>query len=797
MRRFFILVVLFVFTIPFGISISGCAKKTVAAVYCNGGDTGPVVGQLYTTTLTPKTGISLNVGEQGQTASPTSTDCKNNTVSVAAYTYSTTDMTLADVQPTTGRLCAGNWNRNTGGGIADYTTCNVTGNTGTAYIVASPNGGAVGSSNPIPIYVHPVVTSIQLGLASSDCLNDPATNCSPAATTATSNNAGCTILANGCCSAPIINTAPAFSPNACVSQSQTAQLAARVYAGTGSSQTNISCLAGSVPFAAQTSSIVTIDSTGLATAQQPGSTNITSSLANAGSSAGYFSTCPPATIALSIPQANGSTTVTTGIAPQNNAQPLTAIVTDKNGIQLTGVTLEYVTTTPQTIAASTSGTITPTFPGASTITAQCIPSACNPAPFNSIGYLGNGQPITSNDVILTTPGTNSTQLYIASTQSQYILPIDFTTTSLGAPVRLPFVPNSIALSDDGSTIYLGNAYEMMTFSAVTNGLTGEYPGVPGTVLAVSPDDSTVVVSDSSRNLIYMASSTGAISTEIGGTGTHAEFSPDSGTVYITDTVDNQLLVHSTYTGWITIPLTVTPTDVAITVPAVGAYFAGASTTARSYCSNATTTTAPTTSNNFYPLADTANNATDRLVATSDGLHILGATAATPALVDLKTMNTIQTAQGPVTTTGVPTQACPAAVVPGSGYFGHTATTVPLTGVTATAITGIPTTSDSAFAFVTYTGAGPLPQYVPTTGAITYITLQGAATAPVAGAVSTDNFTFYLGTAGDNLVHILTRGATGFVDTTTPIAPNLPSSTGTTGPYATPNLIVQKPKKATS
>jgi trimeric autotransporter adhesin len=794
MRRFVILVALFFVTIPFGISISGCGKKTVAAVFCSGGDTGPIVGQLQTITLQPKiTGISLNIGEQGQISAPSATDCKGNSVSVSAYIYSTTDMTIADVQPTTGRLCGGTWNRNTGGGIADYTTCNPTGKTGTANITAAATGGAVGNSNPVPVYIHPIVTSLQLGNASVDCANDPATNCSPAATTATSNNLGCTLLSNGCCSTPIVNSAPAYNSNSCVSQTQTAQLAARVYAGTVSAANNISCVVGSLTYTAQSAGIVTIDQNGLATAQQPGSTNITSNLSNAGASAGYFATCPPTTITLGIPLANGQTT-TSIVATQNNPQPLTTIVTDKNNVQLSGVTLEYVTTTPQTIAASTSSTITPTLPGTTTITAQCIPPSCNTAPFNSIGFLGNGQPITSNDVILTTPGTNSTQLFIASTQSQYIIPIDFTTPSLGAPIRLPFVPNSIALSDDGSTIYLGNAYELMTFSAITNGLIGEFPGVPGTVLAVSPDNSTVVVSDSSRNLIYLASSTGSISSEIGGTATHAEFSPDSGTVYITDTAGSQLLVHSNFTGWHTLPQAIAPTDVAITVPAVGAYLGGASTTAVSYCASVTGTSGTTAISNFYPLVDTVANVTDRVVATSDGVHILGATVTNgPALVDIQPNHTVPPSPTPVP--NVPTQACQQPV--GPGYFGHTAVAVPLAGVTATAITGIPSTSDSAFAFVTYTGTGKLPQYVPATGAISYITLQGAAIAPVAGVVSTDNNTFYLGTSGDNLVHILTRGATGFVDTTTPIIPNLPSSTGTTGPYATPNLIVQKPKKSTS
>ena len=131
MRRFVTLAFLLLFTIPFGISISGCGKKT-AVVYCQGGS-GPVVGQATTIALQPKIfGISLNFAQIGQVSAPTATDCKGNPVTINSFTYGVfdangnADMTIADVVPTTGRLCAGTWNRNTGGGIPDFTTCNPT-----------------------------------------------------------------------------------------------------------------------------------------------------------------------------------------------------------------------------------------------------------------------------------------------------------------------------------------------------------------------------------------------------------------------------------------------------------------------------------------------------------------------------------------------------------------------------------------------------------------------------------------------------------------------------------------------
>ncbi|WP_348268169.1 hypothetical protein P8936_02735 [Edaphobacter paludis] len=787
MRRFVGLVILLLFTIPFGISISGCAKKAAAVQFCNGGDSGPVVGQVTTITLSPKVyGVSLNYGSIGQISPPAATDCKGNTVSVPSYTYGTTDKSLSivDVQPTTGRICAGHWNRNSGAGVADFTYCIPATTSGTFSIIASGGGT---NSNPLPVYVHPTVTNVVLGPPSSsdptdpnNCNGpDPATNCSPAAysTSATS----CTINpANGCCTTPLA-TSTSYVANACLSQGSTGQLAARVYAGTGASQKNISCQVGHPTFTPETASIVTIDQNGVATAQAPGSTIITSNLANAGSSAGFFSTCPPVSIALSAPGFSGDATVT-----PNNQLPLNTIVKDKNGTVLTGLTLEYVSTTPTTIPGAS--TITPPFPGAAGITAICQPPSCNPSPFNQIGLFGNGTPVLSNELKVTAPGKNSTALYIGSTSSQYIVPVDFTTNVIGNPIRLPYVPNSMVISNDGSSIYMGSSNELMTFNALTNSLSGQDATVMGQVLAVSPDNTTLVVTDPTRQLVYLYTSTGptatasGIQTQYGGVGTHAEFSPDSQTVYITTTT-NQLLVHSTLTGWTSVPLTNPANDVAITVPSAGAFLAGSTTTARGQCPITTTTTVnglPTTSNVFYPQAYSGGPATDRLAATNDGLHILGATVATNSLTDFV-----------FSPPGVPTGPCDPA---GTKFNPTPGAPLVLPGVTTTAITGIDPTSDSSIAFVTYTGTGSVvPYYAPGTGTLANIQLSGSAIAPVAGVVSADNSTFFVGTSGDNDVHLIDRTTLTDQPTKT-IAPKLP---GINGGVAVPNLLVQRPRASTS
>lgn len=796
MRRFVTLAVLLLFSIPFGVSISGCSHNA-APVFCNGGDSGETTGQVTTITLTPIVyGISLNFAEIGQINTPSATDCKGANASIGSYTYGTTDMTIADIQPNSGRLCGGTWNRNSGGGIPDYTYCIPTNKSGVAYISASASGV---TSNPLPIFIHPVVTSIVLGGPSSNCTTDPTTACCPLATVGAV-------------------TAPPYLANSCLSQGSTAQLVARVFAGTGANQTNISCLTGHLQYTVQGASsltavspVVSIDQNGVATANQPGSVLISANISNAASSAGYFSTCPPASIALTAPGALTSGTPTNPVVVnQNNPQSLQTTILDTKGNPITGMTVEYESTSPTTIPAGS--TVTPILAGAASLSAVCQPPNCNSSAYNQIGLFGNGLPITSNSINLTAPGTNSTVLYMASTQSLYVGSRDFTQTGLAQPFLLPYLPNSMVITNDGSTIYMGSSTALMVLNAVnTLAITRTDPTSPGTVLAVSPDGSTIVISDPVKQVTTLENSSGSAVTTYGGVGTHAEFSPDSQTVYIT--AGNQMLIYSTYTGWTSItPATTagTPvTDVAVTVPAVGAYFAGPTTTARGYCPSSTATTVGgvvTETNVFYPPADSSPAITDRIAATNDGLHILGATVTpAPALNDLRVEIPAGNANGPQVTVVCPvgnqtTGSGGTTGTTGGLIFSNTHSTISLTPVTATAITGVLPTSDSTLAVVTYTGSGGvLPAYAPSasgSGTISYIKLSGTATAPIAGVISADNSTIYVGTQTDNLVHLINRST--LSDSST-LAPNLTAAPGLTVTFGSPvpvNLLVQKPRKTT-
>jgi hypothetical protein len=196
---------------------------------------------------------------------------------------------------------------------------------------------------------------------------------------------------------------------------------------------------------------------------------------------------------------------------------------------------------------------------------------------------------------------------------------------------------------------------------------------------------------------------------------------------------------------------------------------------------------------FYPDAGVLAPAMNRVATTNDGLHLLGATTASFTDLALGT-----------STPGLPVGACPGQTpVTTPVTFGTSvAFTGALPGVTATAITGVFPTSDSQTAFVTYTGTGAVvPVYSPQAtgpGTLTTIPLStalGTPVAPIVGVVSADNQTFYAGTSGDNAVHVITKQTDGtYKDVTTPIAPKLPDVNGN---IVAPNLLVQKPRKATS
>ena len=775
MQRFFALIALFILSVPVGISIAGCAGSNPND-FCikNGFGYGQKVTDLDHINLGPaSTGISLAYGQTGQVNQPTGFNCNGGTVSVAHYVYGSTNLNIADINPSTGAVCAGTWNRLSASGIPDFTICTPPTEPGVAQVTASAS--AV-SSNPVSVYIHPPITAITI----------------PSQTACVSQNQ---VLSNPQTGAqqPLTVGTNVFGPDGALIPSQ---------------------FVGTVTYTPVNATIVTINNTtdtnstnpvnGLATALQPGSTVINASISGVTSAAGYFFTCPPKSINLAL---NGSTGIPTPVTvAASSPQNLTSTITDSTGATISGLALDYTSTQPKQIVVSSAGTVTPSFPTTTTVSAICQPGTCNPAPVNIIGQLGTGLPVTSNKVIVNSPGRSSTKLWLASSQSSYFTPIDLTATGAPVPVKLPYIPNSMVLDQAGGNLYFGSYHELMVYSAATNTLSKEDPNVPGVVLAVSPDASTAVINDQINQTIYLYNESKSTFTSIGGLATRAQYSPDGKNLYIIG--PNNFYVFNAATGWSTYSntnggsnvCTATqlnnnndPTkfdpfcspDITVAIPSIGPFFTGSNTAANGFCPN-TTVTPPI----YYPPAASVQIATDHLTATNDGNHILGATASPAQIADISV--------------NIPTGACPAnnqgiRLQQGTGTNpgDYSINTTALSNISPSEINQVISSPASTIAFITYNAAsasGLLPAYTPSTtfgtaGTLANVQLSTGAQAPISGAFSPDDSTFFVGTSGDNLLHFV--DVPSLTDTQT-IDPRLPScvvSPSNENPVCTTNSTV--------
>lgn len=835
MRLFLTLVFLLLLAIPAGISITGCTRNP-GENYCNGEGYGPKITAVANISLTPATtGLSLAFGQTRQINAPTATTCLGKSASVSSYLYGTSNNQLVDISPS-GNICAGTWNRNSGGGIADYTICNLpnplpstcTTDASTQTSVCLPYASAQitasaqsVTSNPVTVYVHPQVTSVALSLE---------------------------------------NLQGASVAQQCYSQGQQAQLDAQAYYTNNGTSTllcepnaspipDCSNAIGALVYSVGTSAVASINAaTNVITAEMPGTTLITASVAGSGSSAGSFSTCPPASIGLTL---NGGTneSITQGVQ-----QDLVTKITDTNGNLITGLTLDYQSTNPLEISASSSGAVTASFPGTASIYAVCQPPNCNPAPINEFGLYGTGLSLSSNPVTVTAPGTSSAYAwYAAPGQSQYFVPVDLLTNTVGTAIRLPYMPNSMVMDQTGTNLYFGSSRELMIYSTGGSALTTQDTSAPGKVLAVSPNNQTLLINDQVRNLFYVYTVGSGVASTFGGLGASATFTPDSKTLYIVDNASlggshtDALYVYNAATGWNTntgggtaydLPAQPVPSasnpiprSLALIIPSVGAYFGGASTTAHTWCPSGDVGNYD--SMIFYPQPtdDSVPVQSDVLAATVDGGHILTAAynsgTSTASVSDIGIPN--QYASGSTLTNQY--QVCPGvgdSLPVLGGAISPLATnpalltTTPLTlNVNAAAVNQIVASpnfvdsSEDSLAFITYTGAAaatpqttsdaPLPFYETagstSPGTVSYLPLVGTSTnnTPIAGAFSPDNTKFFVSTSGDNLIHYIdmTKVLTDPANADSQqIAPNLPACTPGTDAGCTLTTPTSNPVPAT-
>jgi hypothetical protein len=805
MRRFLTLVCLLGVAIPAGFTISGCTRNP-GANYCNGLGYGPKDTDPASITIGPQTtGISLAFGQTSQISSPEAKTCKGTSASVNSFTYGTTNNQLVDISPS-GSICAGTWNRNSGGGIANYTICNFPNplpNTGglpygTAYLTAS---AASITSNPVEVFVHPQVTSLSL-VGPQQCLSQTQT--------AQLDAQACFLGANNqqqlLCAPSSVSQANYLCP-----------------APAGAAINNCSAPLGTMYFNLGTSTLATINQdTNVITAELPGTTVVTAQVAGGSSAAGFFSVCPPASINVTLASGSTSGTITQGVQ-----QDLTTTITDTNGNSITGLTLDYQSTDPIDISVASGGGISATYPGTASIYAICQPGTCNPSPINQIGLYGTGLPISSNPVTITTPGTASDLIWFASPgQSQYYEPIELITGTVGSPVRLPYIPNSMVMDKSGANIYFGSAHELMEVAAFSNTLTKQDPNAPGVVLAVSPNNDFLLINDQARHLFYIYQVSAGVSTTFGGMGNAAAWTPDEKTLYITDNANlntpascpgtplitghsDTLYVYNQNTGWTVFPNQLPPSPLppdalptcstppnvagnvaaatpainlgafpvrqtpAITIPSVGAYLRGIPTESHTWCPSGNVGGAL----QFYPLADSVPVQSDVLAATTDGDHILGASLL------------LNSSQINIADIGVSVPSGAKAQCPGAGSKtlsplstnGKLNGTVAINQVVASSVNQVLASPASNLAFITYSGSttgASLPYYIPSAagvGKVGYVALQGSQdiTAPLVGAFTPDDQLFFVSTAGDNMIHYISVPT---LTDTQQISPNLPACT---------------------
>jgi hypothetical protein len=747
-------------------------------------------------TLAPATtGISLAYGQTRQLSAPAAVTCKGSSATVTAYSYGTSNNQLVDITPT-GILCAGTWNRNSGGGIPNYTICSPPSplpSTGglpyaTAYVTASAHSIV---SNPVEVFVHATVTTVSLV---TEPLSGTAQQCFSQGTQTTLDAQAC--YANSSNQQTLLCAPPS------VTSSSSPTLACPLPTVNGqqialSSIPSCTAAIGTLTYNVGTSSIASIATSTTSsqvtiTAGLPGTTTITASVAGSGSSAGYFSTCPPKSISVTLANGDTAGTITEGVT-----QNLVTTVTDTQGNSISGLTLDYQSTDPIDISASSGGAISTNFPGVASVYAICQPSSCNPSPLSEFGLFGTGLPISSKPVKITTPGKASDYAWFAAPgQSQYVFPVELLSGTIGSLARLPYVPNSMMMDRLGSSIYFGSSHELMIFSTASSTVITLNISFPGVVLAVAPDGSTVLINDQERQLFYLYNTANSSSsTTFGGMGSAASWTPDAKTLYITDSAalggnhSDMLYVYNINTGWTThaLPCSVynaitcpSPSTgaqgLAITIPSVGAYLSGSNTVAHTWCPTGTADNYA--SMIFYPQSDSIPAQTDVLAATTDGEHILGVAMTDGGL----TLNDIGVAITPAECTlTAPLSTNPTLLTP-----------TPLSVNTdAVAVNQVVPSPVSNLAFITYfppvTGAttgASLPYYVPgaytpgspyTANPVKYITLTGnsAITAPLAGAFAPDDSLFFVSTAGDNMIHYISVPT---LTDTQQISPNLPACT---------------------
>lgn len=547
-----------------------------------------------------------------------------------------------------------------------------------------------------------------------------------------------TATAAGISSAPVIVsvhpsvtsiavTAASLGTKTCVSHGQTQQFTAQAF----HNSTDITNLIGQFSWLSSNGTVATIDSNGLATANSPGLAGIVAAVSGVTSQSTPFNTCMPESITLHLSGDPAGTVTESAIMNVNDKRTLQADMVDVNGTAIPSAPVTIVNNNPA-VASLTATTLTAATSGAAGLAAVCAPPQCG---------AGINKPVYSNLFSVFVNGTSpATTVYVGTTTipapgtSPAIIPIDTSKSppAAGTPIIMPGAPTSMAFSGDGTKLYVDTSSGLVSVDAFTNTPTLVDADPIGVILAVSPDGTKVIISNvkfqadvPSQRLFIFDASNNTLQTFILPGAVAAAFDTDGFKAYVaanfvdptSNTPQSRIYVWSPVLTLRTLTATGTPNSVTSIASGPLTYVANGSTiNAINVCDNSFAT-------------DVATNTAPQLLGSYKNTN-------TVVAVDQHGVDIVHVALADATV-----GQCPSPVTYSTEFedFG-----VPITA--RKLLVGTPGNE------IVVLPAGLNKIGVAHSGGAALIPFAGSGTEPVAGDLTQDGATLWVGIAGSNDVH---------------------------------------------
>lgn len=389
----------------------------------------------------------MNIGQVTKITGVTK-NYAGNTI-VADVSYASSNPSQITISPT-GYICAGIWD-------ANYINCNaLPGQTGVATATITATSGSISAT--APVFAHLQVDRITV---------TPPTGCVSVGATPTYTATAYNTTANGCSPAIPCDVTPTVGPVSFFS-------------------TDLTVMANN-------------STTGILTANEPGSTTIYASVAGLNSTPQSALVCP--VVSINVHDANSTNTVFS-LAP-TATQALVADVIDSAGVAIrpaltwSSIPAGVASVTLGTSTTTNSGTVTATTAGTAVITVTCSTPDCN----------RNINPQYSQNVVtVNVTGTTTTTVYAASSKSLTLVPITTSNNTAGTNISLPYQPNSIFSNSSGTNVYLGSATGLMVVT-VASAAVSVAASAPGKIVAASPSGQYLLISDTVNSSIYLYDAT--------------------------------------------------------------------------------------------------------------------------------------------------------------------------------------------------------------------------------------------------------------------------------------------------